>query len=161
MFKSPPSKGWLKGAVTVEDQFDISAGVEIQIGELIGVEPQKASAMTRLQMAFSILMHKLRIEQKLTLEQLADEIEVDCDHLLKIEKSVGFKPPPRTLQRLAVFYKLPVGALVQMAGAVTKIDPLLARNAVQFAAKSESFEHLNRDEKKLLDEFVKLVRDTQ
>ena len=161
MFKNPPSEGWLKEAIMLEDQFDISAGVELQIDELVGAEPAKVSAVNRLQIAFSILMHKLRLERKLTVEELAEEIKVDFEQLVKIEKSAGFKPPPRTLQKLAGFYKLPIGALVQMAGAVKKVDPLLARNAVQFAAKSESFEHLSRDEKRLLDQFVKLVRDTQ
>jgi len=52
-----------------------------------------------------------------------------------------------------------IAAVVQMAGAVTNVNPLLARNAVQFAAKSESFEQLTRDEKKLLTKFVQLVRD--
>ena len=161
MFKNPPSEGWLKEAIALEDQFDIAVGVELQTDEIIGGIPAKIAEVSALQIAFSILMHKLRLERKLTVEQLSHELDVESDQLVKIEKSAGFKPPSRTLQKLAGFYKLPIRALVQMAGAVKKVDPLLARNAVQFAAKSESFEHLNRDERKLLDQFVKLVRDTQ
>jgi len=159
MFKTPPSDRWLQEAVGLEQEFEISAGSEFQVGTEDEAAFQEAAPVNPLQMAFAILMRNLRVDHRLTIEQLAEQIAVDGDQLLLIEKSVGFKPPPRTLQKLSAFYKLPFTAVVQMAGAVTNVNPLLARNAVQFAAKSESFEQLTRDEKKLLTKFVQLVRD--
>jgi transcriptional regulator with XRE-family HTH domain len=159
MFKTPPTDGWLERAIALENEFEISAGAEFQFRPIGDKAPQKALSVNPVQMAFAVFMHKLRIAHQLTVEQLAEQIAVDSDQLLLIEKRVGFKPPPRTLQKLASFYKLPFKAIVQMAGAVTQVNPLLARNAVQFAAQSDSFEQLTKDEKKLLTEFVKLLRD--
>jgi transcriptional regulator with XRE-family HTH domain len=159
MFKTPPNDGWLEKAIALENEFEISAGANFQVGAATASTSEEAVSVNPMQTAFAVFMHKLRIAHQLTLEQLAEKIAVDREQLLLIEKRVGFKAPPRTLERLASFYKLPLRAVVQMAGAVTQVNPLLARNAVQFAAQSDSFEQLTKDEKKLLVEFVKLVRD--
>ena len=161
MYKIKQSPAWFKNAVELEKGCEVSAGPELfPIGSNDSKPQREASppANERVQAAFSVLMHKMRISLNLGIEDLAKKIEVEPEQLLRIEKSIGFKPPPRTLLRLSSFYEIPIGVMSQMVGAVKTINPELEESIVSFAAKSDSLEILTSKEKKVLNEFVKAVK---
>lgn len=150
-------------AVELEADCDISSGPVLPVVEVTC--PASAALVEvkreKVHEAFSILMRQLRLEQNLTVEELAHRIEVEPEQLQRIERHVGFKPPPRTLHRLAEWHRLPVNAVIQMAGGVKKMNRTLEESAMSFAAKSESFERLNSDEKRLLNQFVQCLREKE
>lgn len=158
---TPPTRNWLMKAVELEADCDISAGPVLPVVEVNC--PASAALIEakreKVHEAFSILMRQLRLDQDLTVEELARQIEVEPEQLQRIERQVGFKPPPRTLHRLADWHRLPVNVVIQMAGGVKKMNRSLEESAMCFAAKSESFERLNSDEKQLLNEFVQCLRE--
>ena len=158
---TPPTRSWLMKAVELEADCDISAGPVMPVVE---VDCPASAALVvvkreKVHTAFSILMRQLRLEKNLTVEELAQRIEVEPEQLHRIERHIGFKPPPRTLQRLADWHRLPVNAVIQMAGGVKKMNRTIEDSALCFAAKSESFERLNSDEKRLLNDFVQCLRE--
>ncbi len=111
------------------------------------------------QAGYSRFMHKLRIRAGLSIERLAKQLDVDPEQLLLIEQRIGYKAPPRTLTRLADFYELPLPGLLQLAGAIKEIDRKIEEDVVRFAAESDSFEKLSGEEKHLLNNLVKVIRD--
>ena len=157
---TPPTRDWLMKAVELEADCDISAGPVLPVVEVN--RPNSAALVEikreKVHEAFSILMRQLRLEQNLTVEELACRIEVEPEQLHRIERHVGFKPPPRTLVRLADWHRLPIKAVIQMAGGVKTMNHSLEESVLCFAAKSESFERLNAYEKRLLNEFVQCLR---
>jgi transcriptional regulator with XRE-family HTH domain len=159
----PPTRNWLMKAVELEADCDISAGPVLPVVEMTC--PASSALVEgkreKVHEAFSILMRQLRLEQDLTVEQLAHRIEVEPEQLHRIERHIGYKPPPRTLHRLAEWHRLPVNAVIQMAGGVKKMNRSLEESAMCFAAKSESFEQLNSAEKRLLNEFVQCLREKE
>ncbi len=160
---TPPTRDWLMKAVGLEGDCDISAGPVMPVVE---VNSPASTALVEVKRekvheAFSILMRQLRLDQKMTVEELAHRIEVEPEQLHRIERHVGFKPPPRTLHRLAEWHRLPLNAVIQMAGGVKKMNRSLEESVLCFAAKSESFERLNPDEKRLLNEFVQCLREQE
>ncbi len=158
---TPPTRDWLMKVVEMEADCDISAGPVMPVVE---VDCPASAALVevkreKVHTAFSTLMRQLRLEKNLTVEELAQRIEVEPEQLHRIERHIGFKPPPRTLHRLAEWHRLPVKTVIQMAGGVKSMNRSLEDSVLCFAAKSESFERLNSDEKRLLNDFVQCLRE--
>jgi transcriptional regulator with XRE-family HTH domain len=108
---------------------------------------------------FHSVMQGLRREKGLTIHELAERAKIKREELLAIERNPGYRPSPLTLQRLADFYAIPQRRLAELAGAVKTVPEELQQKASCFAAQSESFARLTREEKKVLDEFVKFLRE--
>ena len=112
-----------------------------------------------MQAGFSRFMHKLRINAGLSIAKLASKIDVEQEQLLFIEQKIGYKAPPRTLSNLAKYYNLPLQGLLQMSGVIRNVDKRLEESVVRFAAESDSFEKLTREEKKLLNSLIKIINE--
>ncbi|MDP4194850.1 MAG: helix-turn-helix transcriptional regulator [Bacteroidota bacterium] len=161
MFKLNPSIRWYDKYVKGDEKpEDISAGaffIPVRFLE-DNVDEDVEQEVKILKYSFSILMNKLRISKNLSLEQLSQKIEVDFMELFQIEKDPLFKPHLRTIWQLAEFYKIPYKALAQVAGAINTNEKL-KEDLVKYAAKSSSFEKLTKEEKKQLDEIVKIIKE--
>jgi transcriptional regulator with XRE-family HTH domain len=157
MFKLKASKRWYKEAAELEKSYDISAGPEIL--EFSSPSDSEASRPENVQVGFSKFMHKLRISIGLSVDELAKKIDVDREQLILIENKTGYKAPPRTLSRLAKVYNLPTASFLQLAGATKATDERLQADILRFAAESDSFEKLSKEEKKLLGELIRVIRD--
>lgn len=112
----------------------------------------------KLRYAFQMLLEKLRRSRGLTFDELAKKADIDRNEIMAIERHVGYQPGPRTLHKLSQFYGIPHERLAALAGAFREVPPKLAASASQFAAQSESFGKLPKEERKLLDDFVKLLK---
>lgn len=108
--------------------------------------------------SFNIFIKKLRLNKGLTIGELSLKINLTESTLLELEKNSNSKPSPNTLLKISNFYDIPMSALLQIVGAV-RIDDDLKNGVVKFAAESESFEKLTSEEKVLLNDIVKIIKD--
>lgn len=106
--------------------------------------------------AFVLCVRMLRRRRALTVDQLAAGSEIDRDEIVAMERNNGYRPTPLTLHRLSQFYGIPQRRLMALAGAVK--DDETAERASRFAAQSESFATLTKEEKRALDDFVRFLK---
>lgn len=74
-----------------------------------------------------------------------------------IESDVHYIPEPRTVYRLAQTFSVSQQRLMQLAGLSAANDSGLSREAVKFAARSESIQKLSREENAALDAFIAVL----
>lgn len=109
-----------------------------------------------LRHAFVLCVRMLRRSRGLTVDQLAARSEIDRDEVVAMERNNTYRPSPLTLHRLSRFYGIPRRRLMALAGAVE--DDEVVEHASRFAAQSETFAKLTREEKKALDDFVRFLK---
>ena len=107
----------------------------------------------------AIAVRQLRRRDDMDVSRLAAELRVPEDELRAIEADQGFVPKPRTIHQIARYYKISARALLKLSPAAAERDPNLDEVAVRFAASSESLSKLSRDERKKLNEFIKVLSD--
>lgn len=118
----------------------------------------KDPEMGALQYAFHLLMQMLRRKEKLTVDELAAKADIDRDEVIAMERNPGYRPSPLTLHKLSRFYRIPERRILVLAGAVKDTPRDIREQASRFAAQSESFADLTDEEKRALDEFIKVMR---
>lgn len=111
-----------------------------------------------IRIAFQELLQKLRRREGFTVDQLAKKLDLDRGEVVAMERVPGYRPSPLALHRLSGFYKIPQERLVALAGASRALPDDLRETASRFAAQSESFSNLTREEKKILDEFIRVLK---
>ena len=112
----------------------------------------------RLRDVFREVVRNLRRERGLTVDHLAAKLEMDREEVVAMERNVGYRPPPGTLYRLSEFYGIPLRRLAALAGAIGEVPDEMKEQASRFAAQSESFAKLTREERRLLDRFVNFLK---
>jgi transcriptional regulator with XRE-family HTH domain len=100
----------------------------------------------------------LRKKSGFDVEQFANRLGVDADYIIELEQNISHRPTPLVLYKLSQLFKIPQEKLNILAGAIKDIPPDFQIHASQFAAQSDSLAKLTDDEKKLVDEFVKFLR---
>jgi transcriptional regulator with XRE-family HTH domain len=120
--------------------------------------PRDPSESTR-RFAFQILLRGLRRKAGLTIVELARRIDVEEGDLLELERAERAQPAPRTLHKLATYYRIPPRRLAALAGALSDASSEIDEQASRFAACSESFSRLTKEEREALDQFVRVLRD--
>jgi transcriptional regulator with XRE-family HTH domain len=111
-----------------------------------------------MRFVFQELIRSLRRQRGLSVEQLAGKLGVDKGELLAAERDPTCRPTPLLIYKLSQYFELPQTRLAVLAGAVTNVAPDVQEEASRFAAKSESFAKLTRDEQQTLDEFVRFLK---
>lgn len=104
------------------------------------------------------LIRLLRRHSHLSIDELANNARIDASELRRIESDPDFDPNPRTIIQLEQYFKLPARSLVILSGAV-RVAHDLQNEAIRFAASSEDISQLTREERKLLNRFVKFLRE--
>jgi len=108
--------------------------------------------------AFHRVVQMLRRSRGLTIDQLAEKTRIDRDELFALERNPAYRPSPLTLHRLSEFFEVPDRKLAVLAGAIRDVPNDLREQAARFAAQSDSFAKLTKEEQRLLDEFVGFLR---
>jgi transcriptional regulator with XRE-family HTH domain len=108
--------------------------------------------------AFHRVVQMLRRSRGLTIDQLAEKTKIDRDELFALERNPAYRPSPLTLHRLSEFFEVPDRKLAVLAGAIREVPDDLRQQAARFAAQSDSFAKLTKEEQRLLDEFVGFLR---
>lgn len=111
-----------------------------------------------IQFVFREVVQGLRRQRGLTVDQFAQKLGADRDEVLGMERTPGYRPRPVLLYKLSQFSGIPQRRLALLAGAIARVPADVREEASRFAAKSESFAKLSRDEQRLLDEFVKFLK---
>ncbi len=112
----------------------------------------------QLRDVFRDVVRALRRERELTVDQLAKKLEMDRDEIVAMERNPGYRPSPVVLHKLSRFYGIPTRRLAALAGAIRETPESLVEEASRFAAQSDSFAKLSREERQLLDRFVNFLK---
>jgi transcriptional regulator with XRE-family HTH domain len=116
--------------------------------------------VTIMRYAFGELMKKLRLERGWSVDQFVKKTGIAQEEVLAIERDLSYRPSPLILYKIGEFYKIPHQKLAILAGA---IKPAHHNNIVEyasrFATQSGSFSNLEPDERRILNEFVKFLKE--
>lgn len=108
--------------------------------------------------AFVLFVRLKRQALGLTIDQLAGRTGIHREEVVAMERNSAYRPTPLTLHRLSEGFNVPVQKLMLLAGAVQEIPRDMCEQASRFAAMSESFSKLTREERKAVDEFVNFLK---
>jgi transcriptional regulator with XRE-family HTH domain len=108
--------------------------------------------------AFHRVVQMLRRSRGLSIDDLAEKTEIDRTELVALERNPAYRPSPLTLHRLSEFFGVPDRKLAVLAGAIREVPEDLRQHAARFAAQSNSFSKLTKEEQRVLDEFVGFLR---
>lgn len=109
--------------------------------------------------AFGLYVQLMRKEKGLTRAELANRAKIDEEELRSIERDAHHVPRPRTVTQLASFFKDDVKKLMRLSGVIQGRDEALEQAALRFAAMSDDLARLDKEERALLNEFVKLLKE--
>jgi transcriptional regulator with XRE-family HTH domain len=109
--------------------------------------------------AFGLYVQLKRKEKGLTRADLASHAKIDEEELRSIERDAHHIPRPRTVTQLASFFRDDVKKLMRLSGVIQGRDEALEQAALKFAAMSDDLARLDKEERALLNEFVKLLKE--
>jgi len=151
-------RNWLAKRAEQEDRHFISVG-----GLISGVSSEQevggpsGSGLEVTQLAFVRLLQLARRERRLSLEQLAEQADVDLIEVAKIEMGRASSLSPRTIYQLASLLRLPSMKLMVLAGLIQIRDARLQEASLRFVARSKPTKDLSAEETTALGEFVKFL----
>lgn len=99
-----------------------------------------------------------RSNLRAVVHELAAKLELPTSEVLALETSATHRPKPLVLHRLSQFYDIPQRHLAELAGAIVQVPGVVREQASRFAAQSDSFAKLSREEQRTLDEFVNFLK---
>jgi len=108
--------------------------------------------------AFRLFVQMLRRRHGLTIDKLAERADIDRDEIVAMERNNECHPSPLTLHKLCSVFGIPERRMLVLAGAITETPEGFTERVSGFAAQSESFAGLTKEEKKALDEFVRFLK---
>ena len=156
------SKEWCMRMAQHEGTAEIGAGQfaldPVFDGELLAAE---ARADESPNVAFGRLVNLMRRQREISLEQLAENADVDMADLVKIESDPHHRPELRTAYQLANYFKVSQAGLMQVVGLAGAKDSRLFDEGVRFAARSESTAELTPQEVAALEAFVAVLSEQQ
>jgi transcriptional regulator with XRE-family HTH domain len=116
---------------------------------------------------YSVLLHKglnsllimLRRRDNLDEAELAAKAHVDEEEIRRIEYDTFYIPSPRTIFNLERAFSLPAGVLAKLSGAIKSNSFCIEEHVQAFAANAKAMGKLTRDERQLLNAFVKFLSE--
>jgi ribosome-binding protein aMBF1 (putative translation factor) len=108
---------------------------------------------------FREVVKNLRRRERLSIASLAKAIDLEAEEIVAMERHDHYRPSPLVLHKLSRFYEVSQVRLAALAGAVSEVPDDLREEASRFAAQSQSFAKLTKEEKRVLDEFVKVLKE--
>lgn len=154
------SKKWIQRMVSLEGDVAVGAGINA-LDPIPGSFTEYKSGTGKTHLALSRFVQLMRREQGITVDRLAELIDVDAVELLLIEQNYQYTPEPRTVYQLANYFHVGRSRLMQISGLASKRDTDLIYESVRFAASSNPSAKLTQEEREALDIFVKVLEDKQ
>lgn len=157
------TREWFERRAKLEGDLEVAAGALARdpTPEQSDLESEVVEAADPMRMAFGSLVESMRRRRGLSVEKLAERINLDVGDVMRIERDAHFRPEPRAVFRLAETFDLPHKALQQLSGN-TVARPGLQEHALRFAARSgESPQKLSREEQRALEEFIAYLEKQQ
>lgn len=140
------------------EDFDSLAAQGRAIARRALANADDTSDLQDLHRGLGVLIQMLRRLERVSADQLASEARIDLAELRRIELDPTFDPNPRTIFQLEQYFNLPPRILVVLSGAV-RVENEVREEAVRFAASSQNISELTGAERKLLNRFVKFLRE--
>lgn len=153
--KMNSDRNWLKEKAALEDGGFVSVGGFISSVDV--PESQSAAEPEPLKHAFVRLLQLKRRERALTLEEFANEADLDLAEIVRLESDENYTPSILTVDRIADFFSLPKKPLMALAGLLRLKDVSFRQEALRFAARSEPVEKLSPEEHQALEEYVRFL----
>lgn len=153
------TKDWCLRMAALEADVEIGVGITAIDPLFDGEAADQDIDEDESSIAFGRFVRLMRRDKGLTLEELAEETDIDIAELVEIEDDVRHKAELRTVYQLANYFKVPRGNLMQVAGLTTPKNDNLIQEAVRFAARSESVAALNQTERAALEAFVSVLSE--
>jgi len=107
---------------------------------------------------FREVVRGLRREKGLAPEELATKLGLDRDEVIAMERQDDYRPSPLTLFKLSKFYGISQRNLAVLAGAISDASQEFQEEVSKFAAQSESFAKLTKEEQQILDKFITFLK---
>jgi transcriptional regulator with XRE-family HTH domain len=111
-----------------------------------------------LRHAFRMLVQMARKAHGWSVDELARKADINRIEIGAMEQTSGYRPTPLVVHKLSRVFGIPEIRLAALAGAIKDIPVELKREASRFAAQSDSFAKLTKEEKKMLDEFMRFLK---
>lgn len=156
------SKDWWMARARREGDAIIGAGL---LAFDPGLDPRASGSQTapieETRIAFGKFVNLMRRRRGFSMEELAQAADLDASELLVIEDDVHYVPEPRTVFKLAETFEVSQRRLMQLAGLAGANDAGFRREAVRFAARSESVQKLTPEESSALEAFVSVLSEQE
>lgn len=157
------SQDWLQRRIDTDPWIDTDAGAPIAVLASIGmfIAPElvanEVADRERVSYSFGVFIRQLRRRDGLSIEKLAQRARIDVEELRLIEHDPHFRAKPRMVHQLSDVFKIPERSMMTLAGAMVANDNRIEEAAERFAAMSDDMSKLTREERKLLNDFVKFL----
>lgn len=142
----------------IEGDDEIGAGV-VAVDPTFDGDAVPAASADEPSVAFGRFVRLMRRNRGLSIEKLAETLDVEIMELVAIEENMRHKPDVRTVNQLANFFDVPRPSLMQIAGLVVTEDNRLINEAARFAARSDPVAALTPEERSALDAFVVVLSE--
>jgi len=152
------SKDWCLRMAQIGGDDEIGAGLVAADptfdGEAVPAVPAEEPSV-----AFGRFVRLMRRSRGLTIEKMAETVDVEITELVAIEDDTRHKPDVRTVYQLANFFDVSRPNLMQIAGLVVAHDNRLVNEAARFAARSDPVAALTPEERAALEAFVAVLSE--
>ena len=158
---------WLRQAIAVSPDTDFEAGGPVALLDSIGMflpsdmAEEFPESVVQLKYAFGVFIKMLRKRSELTVAALSVKARVAEEELRMIERDPRHKTGPRTVHQLAEYFGIDPNRMMKLSGSIISANENVRDEAVRFAARSDDVSSLSSEEKKMLNDFVKYVNESQ
>ncbi len=152
------TKGWCRTAGTREDGLDIAAGV-IAADPIFTHEGGADDSPEASRLALGRFINLMRRNQGLSIEDLAQQADIEIGDLLSLENNAPYLPDARTLYQLSEVFDVSQEKLMGLSGLTHSKDDNYVEQAVRYAAKSASVEVLSDEEHSILNGFISVLSE--
>ena len=152
------SKDWCLRMAQIGGDDEIGVGL-VAADPTFDGESVPAASAEEPSVAFGRFVRLMRRNRGLTVEKLAETVDVDIAELVAIEDDTRHKPEVRTIYQLANFFDVPRPNLMLIAGLGVAQDNRLVNEAARFAARSDPVAALTPEERTALEAFVAVLSE--
>ncbi len=115
--------------------------------------------MLVLHKGLNSLLTMLRRRDNLDEAELASKANVDEAEIRRIEYDAAYLPSPRTIYNLEKAFSLPSGVLAKLSGAIMQQPLGMEERVLEFAANAKQMGKLSKEERHLLNAFLKFLAE--
>lgn len=152
------TKAWCVNMARNEAGAEIGAGL-LAMDPIFNFTSELEASGDETRFALQRFIELSRRSKKLTVEELAEQADIEIAELINIESDVHHLPEPRTLYQLAQVFDVSQGKLMELSGLTKPKDVGFIEDAVRYAARSESIDKLSPEEQAALDGLISVLSE--
>lgn len=153
------TKDWCMTMARREADADVGAGLIAADPIFDGEAALDDLVREESRLAFGRFVKLMRRGRGWSIEQLAENADIDVGEIMSIEEDAHYFPEPRTVYQMASIFSVSQGRLMELSGLSKPKDVTFVEEAVRFAARSESIEALSKEEQAALDGLISVLSE--